>query len=354
MDEETTVAEQALKVAAIQMDCAPAPVSERLARAADLIAEATSAGAQLVVLPELFNTGYEWHERNYGLAEPIDGPTVTWMKAQAARHTIHLAGTLMLLDKTDIYNAAPLVAPDGRLWRYDKCYVPLWERAYSRSGDRITIAHTDLGNLGMMICWDQMHPDLWAQYAGKVDAMVVMSCPGDLATADLLFPDGEQAKFLELGGDQFAPEAPQAESPPDEGDPIDKQAAWLGVPLVHASATGTIHTKVPLFEAIVAQSPLADRADQAAEAILECGFPPATRIVDAKGKVLARGSATGDGLVMAEVTFTDLLPKPEGPQPGILVSEAIYRLSDETIPATMVPLYKEGVRRQWGAHMAPD
>jgi N-carbamoylputrescine amidase len=352
--EEATVAGQALKVAAIQMDCSPAPVPERLARAADLIAEAANAGAQLTVLPELFNTGYEWHDRNYALAEPMDGQTVTWMKAQAAHHNIHLAGSLLLLDKADIYNAAPLVAPDGRLWRYDKYYVPLWERAYTRNGDRITIAHTDLGNLGMMICWDQMHPELWTQYAGKVDAMVVMSCPGDLATADLLFPDGDQAKFVELGGDQFAPTASPADSAPDEDDPIDKQAAWLGVPLVHASATGTIHTKVPLFEALMAQSPLADRADQASETILECGFPPATRIVDAMGKVLARGSATGDGLVIAEVAFPDLLPTPEGPQPDFSMPEQIYHLSDETIPAMMVPLYKEGVRRQWGVHMAPD
>jgi hypothetical protein len=45
---------------------------------------------------------------------------------------------------------------------------------------------------------------------------------------------------------------------------------------------------------------------------------------------------------------------PEGPQPTIHISEEIYHLSDTAIPALMVPLYKEGVRRQWGAHMAPD
>ena len=129
-----------LKVAAIQMDCVPVPVTERLSRLAPLIAEAAQAGAQLVVLPELFNTGYEYHARNYALAESLEGETITWMKTQAAQHAIHLVGTLLLLDETDIYNTAALVAPDGRLWRYDKHYVPLWERAYFRGGNHITVA----------------------------------------------------------------------------------------------------------------------------------------------------------------------------------------------------------------------
>jgi predicted amidohydrolase len=189
---------QKLKVAAIQMDCASAPVTERLSRLAPLIAEAAQADAQLVVLPELFNTGYEFHARNYALAEPLDGETITWMKMQAAQHDIHLAGTLLLLDKTDIYNTASLVAPNGRLWRYDKYYVPLWERAYFRGGHQTIVADTDLGRLGMMICWDQMHPDLWAHYAGNVDAIVIMSCPGDWDTADLVFPDGFRARFMDL------------------------------------------------------------------------------------------------------------------------------------------------------------
>lgn len=38
-------------------------------RAGKLIAEAVEGGARLVVLPELFNTGYEFHERNYALAD---------------------------------------------------------------------------------------------------------------------------------------------------------------------------------------------------------------------------------------------------------------------------------------------
>ena len=71
-------------VAAVQMDATPAPLTDRLERAEQLIGGAHKSGAQLVVLPELFNTGYEYSEYNYKLAERENGPTLTWMKKQGA------------------------------------------------------------------------------------------------------------------------------------------------------------------------------------------------------------------------------------------------------------------------------
>ncbi len=348
---------QKLKIAAIQMDCTPAPVTERLSRLAPLIAEAAQAGAQLIVLPELFNTGYEFHARNYAAAEPLEGETITWMKRQAAQHDIHLAGTLLLLDQTDIFNAAALIAPDGRLWRYDKHYVPLWERAYSRNGRQTTIAETDLGRLGMLICWDQMHPDLWAEYAGKVDAIVIMSCPGDWDTANLVFPDGFQAKFLDVvnppspASDNAEPAPPPADAETHEGH---QQAAWMGVPVITAAATGTIQTKLPLLDWFLERSPCADRSSQAAETHFECDFAAATQVFNARGQLIAQGTATGDGVVLTEIELPEVMPQPQTPQPTIDVPPAVYQISDEIIPALMVPLYTEGVRRQWGSHMAPD
>src|SRR5215207_2107358 len=109
-----------LKIAAVQMDATPAPIADRLARAADLVAEAAASGAEMVVLPECFNTGYAYIDSNYAASEALEGQTATWMKSQAQQHQIHLVGTLMLRDGNDVYNSALLFAPDGRLWRYDK------------------------------------------------------------------------------------------------------------------------------------------------------------------------------------------------------------------------------------------
>lgn len=50
---------RSIKIAAIQMDARPAPTAERLARAERLITQIVPSGVDLVVLPEIFNTGYE-------------------------------------------------------------------------------------------------------------------------------------------------------------------------------------------------------------------------------------------------------------------------------------------------------
>ena len=344
-----------LKIAPIQMDAAPAPLGQRLVRAADLIAEAVSAGAQLVVLPELFNTGYEYHERNYALAEPLGGETVTWMKAQSAEHNIHLAGTLLLKDEEEIYNSALLIAPDGRLWRYDKHYPFAWERAYFREGERITVADTDLGKLGMMICWDSAHSELWERYAGKVDAMVIMSCPPAIYDPQIVFPDGERLPAGELGGMWQTFDSTDM---PVFGRDLDARAGWMGVPVVHTNGAGTFRTHLPLPLVslggyLAARPDLWARLEQAEQTQIEARYDRQAKVVNADGSVAARVMSDGDGFALAEVELAEHPPQPSGEQPPTSLPLPFFAIIDVITPGLMNMLYRQGVRRQWGAHMAP-
>jgi predicted amidohydrolase len=111
-----------LTIAAVQMDARSAPTPIRFGRAQGLVERAAAGGARLVVLPELFNTGYAYDDSNHARAETADGATLTWMRQTAARLGVHLAGSLLLLDGDEVYNTLFLLAPDGRAWRYDKNY----------------------------------------------------------------------------------------------------------------------------------------------------------------------------------------------------------------------------------------
>jgi predicted amidohydrolase len=85
-----------------------------------------------VVLPELFNTGYAYTDANFQLAEPMGGMTSVWMKTKALQFNVHLAGSLMLLEDGEIYNALLLFTPTGQMWRYDKRFPWAWECGYFR------------------------------------------------------------------------------------------------------------------------------------------------------------------------------------------------------------------------------
>ncbi|PJF22271.1 MAG: hypothetical protein CUN56_06850 [Phototrophicales bacterium] len=337
-----------LKIAAIQMDATPAPTAKRLACAEMLIKQAVDAGADLVVLPELFNIGYRYHANNYRHAEPFNGQTVTWMRQQAALHRIHLAGTLLLRDADEVYNTALLFSPDGRNWRYDKNYPWAWERAYFRESESITIADTDLGNLGMMICWDYAHPELWQRYAGRVDAIIIMSCPPTMHQLRLVFPN----KTLIIGDRYYTGN----DTP--FGTDLDLLAAWMRVPVINTTGSGTFRTAVPrplisMIAASLLHPRLLGYLWQAKQATIEGAYYQQTKIINPHGYVIARGVADSNQVVVGDVELADEQPTPIGPHPKFPYTRLAYFISDTFLPWLMLPVYRRGYRRIIGAQMAP-
>ncbi len=351
-----------IKIAAVQMDANPAPTAERLARAERLAVEAAETGAQLVVLPELFNVGYAYSDANHRLAEPSTGPTATWMKETAARLNVHLAGTLMLLDQDEVYNALLLFAPDGRVWRYDQQYPWGWERGYFRDGNRITVAETDLGDsgqqtsVGMMICWDAAHAELWKRYAGRVDLMLICSCPPDISNPTFHLATGDSFTIDDLG--------PLMGSMKGSarlvfGDTINQQTGWLRVPSVNTVGTGRIKTAIPngrgTFLAFLSAAPwMVKYLPQANRLQMSCDITQGCKVVDASGQVLTELTLEqGETFTVAEVTLADEKPRPRNPQPKPPVPFMAYLISDVLLPSLTISTYRRGLRRAWGKEMAP-
>jgi len=338
-----------LKLAALQMDVTPAPTPDRLPRAQRLIEQAAQGGAQLIVLPEVFNTGYRYTDENYQRAETADGPTITWMKALAARLGIHLAGTLFLRDGMDITNSLLLIAPNGRAWRYDKNYPWGWERAYYREGRGISIAHTELGDIGLMICWDCAHPELWQQYAGQIDLLLISSCPPDVANPTFEFPNGKRLTY-----DQMGPAFRQLKGGGDKvfGTGLNQRTAWLQVPTINTVGIGQVSSAIPdglgnLLLMLPFAPQIIKQLSQARHLRLSCGMTPGCKIVNATGQVLSEClPAQGESYALAEVTLATEQPQPIGPQPPRPVPWPAYFISDLAIPWLMRCLYHKKMQGQ--------
>jgi predicted amidohydrolase len=322
------------------MDAVPGEPDARLAKAEELVGEAAAAGAQLVVLPELFNTGYQYDHQNYTLAETLNGRTCTWMRELAASLGVHLAGTLLLRREGDIYNTMLLVAPDGQEWQYDKRYPFYWERAYFRAGRGITVAETRLGKLGMLICWDVGHANLFREYAGKIDAMLVSSCPPRLTDADIVFPDGSHANVGDMSG-LSGRVAASGRAVFDED--LRAQTAYLGVPMIHATGTGTFDSSVPqaflsLFSFIWMRPRLWGRLRQANRVRLQADYFDHTLVLTADGQPLAESAHGQDTFVVGDVILPSARVVPGGPQPKMRVSSLTHWL-DRFVKAIVSPQY---------------
>ena len=142
------------------------------ARLAPQVARAAAAGAQFVLLSETFSTGFSMTP---GIGEPEDGPSAEFLRTQAARHGVWVAGSCPETD-TDgelPYNCFVLAGPDGSTHRYRKIHPFADERNRFRSGDGpVTVQVGDL-RVTPVICYDLRFADVFWQTGPDTDVYLV-------------------------------------------------------------------------------------------------------------------------------------------------------------------------------------
>lgn len=154
-----------VKLALVQFEAALGRVRENTERACELIAEAGAAGADLVLLPELFSTGYQLNvigPQLSDLVESVDGPTVSALCSAAREAGCYVAaGVALTRELTAVpYNSSVFIDREGNLLgTYDKQHLWALERFYFRGGDDLGVFDTDFGRVGVMICYDMGFPE---------------------------------------------------------------------------------------------------------------------------------------------------------------------------------------------------
>ena len=185
---------RAFTAAALQLAPSPLPldaggVGRNTTSAADWVRRCVDAtGAELVVLPETASTGFTTGcsaEQLWDLVSEVPGPVTQALQAAARATGAHLVwGTYERgPERGVVHNSSVLITPDGEVAAVYRKTHPFCTELRSRGGwvtpgDRVAVVQTDLGRIGMAICFDGDFPELWRIQA--VQGAEVMARPSAL------------------------------------------------------------------------------------------------------------------------------------------------------------------------------
>jgi predicted amidohydrolase len=147
-----------------------------LSRAVAAIRQAADLGCRVVVLPECLDLGWT-HPSARNLAQPIPGPHYERLSQAAKERQVYVAAGLVERAGPRLFNAAVLIGPTGELLLHHRKIneLDIALDLYS-VGDRIGVAHTDLGTLGLNVCADNFADSLAISHVlCRMGAQVILS-----------------------------------------------------------------------------------------------------------------------------------------------------------------------------------
>lgn len=119
----------------------------------------------LVVLPEMFSTGFTMDSRTQ--AEPMSGPTVDWLRTMAQRYQRTFCGSLVISENGKFYNRLLWVSADGSIAAYDKRhrFRMAGEHEHYAAGKERLVVTLNGWRLCPLICYDLRFP-VWSRNRG--------------------------------------------------------------------------------------------------------------------------------------------------------------------------------------------
>jgi omega-amidase len=164
---------QNLKVSIIQSEIIWEDISSNLNLFSAKLSNC-AADCDLVILPEMFNTGFSMNTSK--CAESMDGDTVTWMKEKANQYQTALVGSLIVKEGPKIFNRLLLAEPNGQIQQYDKKHLFSigGEHKSFAAGTELPIFHFKGWRICPQICYDLRFP-VWSRNTDKYDAIIYVA-----------------------------------------------------------------------------------------------------------------------------------------------------------------------------------
>ncbi len=150
------------KLAIAQAEAVRYDKDANLARVEELMARASSNGAQAILFPELFLTGYTVWDRLAELAEPLEGPSIRRLADLAGRFRLAVVcGFPERRPGFRPYNSACVIGPDGTVvGAYRKTHMFDREPEFFSPGEALPVFDTPFGPVGVAICYDLEFPEV--------------------------------------------------------------------------------------------------------------------------------------------------------------------------------------------------
>lgn len=150
----------AIRVGLVQMNSISGAVEENRRTAVSLLRAAAALGAEVVLLPETFTTGYDIEDRLPLVAESIPGPTSDLLAEEAERLGLYIYGSILERVERSYHNTGLFISPQGELLaRYRKVHLFADEKRLFAPGSEAAVIRTPLGTFGLTICMDLLFPE---------------------------------------------------------------------------------------------------------------------------------------------------------------------------------------------------
>lgn len=153
-----------IRITSIQLAIQDRSKAENLAEVLRLLDEAPAA--DLILLPELWPSGFFSFDSYRTDSEEVDGPLITALRKKVAEKSTHaMIGSFLEREGDSIYNTALLLAPDGRiLAAYRKIHLfgfQSGEKSLLTPGTGICVVDLPWGRAGITTCYDLRFPELY-------------------------------------------------------------------------------------------------------------------------------------------------------------------------------------------------
>lgn len=271
-----------VRLAAAQIECVDCDVPANLVHAQQFVKNAAKAGADLLVFPEFMPEGFRLTNELWDTAEPTGGPTEQWLTANAREYGMYIGTSYLEARNGQFYNTFALAEPKGSIaGRVYKRHPSLWEAYFFTGGNGNHFIDTELGRIGVGICFDNHTHDVACKISSSnVDIMLMphsyftpMTESKLVSTADIERLNGLPEKVAELYNQN------------------------LGVPVLMVNKSGKWDSPVPTKMFPVAK---------------ENSFPGCSVIIDSDGRRLVKLNAA-EGLALADVKLVESRKKHDVP-----------------------------------------